>query len=166
VAETIRQGAFFASCGFQDRVGSDARKEMGTQISGEFGELAVAENLDGADDGGGIDIVTPSQLPGGEKEGVVRVCQDGGEKFLAVGVEAGAGSSETIFQFGQAGGIGLRSALHEGVLIQQLLQSVNNYHQVLQIVFWNGQADGVRRRLPVKWSRIAKAGGVAETGQP
>jgi len=103
VTNAIAEGALFLRSGFELGVRGDALDEVSPEIGGEVRKFFVAEGLDGANDGGGIDFVTLGQFAGGEEKGVLGIVEDQADEFGAAGTEVGFFAGEARFQGGLAG---------------------------------------------------------------
>ncbi len=72
------------------RVGRDLPDEVLAQIGREVGKALIAEGLDGADDGGGIDAVAPRQLARRQEIGFLRVVENRPHQLAALAAQLGA----------------------------------------------------------------------------
>ena len=71
------------------RVRRDLPDEMLAEIGREVGKALVAEGLDGADDGGGVDAVAPRQLARRQEIGFLRVVEDRPHQLPALAAQLG-----------------------------------------------------------------------------
>ncbi len=74
----------------EHRVGRDLPDEVLAEIGREVGEALVAQGLDGADDGGRVDVVAPGQLARRQEIGFLRVVEDRPDQLPAMAAELGA----------------------------------------------------------------------------
>ena len=77
VPDVVGHACPLARRGFHDAVGREPRHEVVAQVGGEVGVALVAERLDGAHDGGGIDLEAARERARREEEGLVGVLQSG-----------------------------------------------------------------------------------------
>lgn len=98
VADAVGDGTLFLGGSFQNGIGSEASNEVGAEVGEELRELAVAESLNGANDGGGVHLIAFRELARGQVVGVLWIFQNHADQFAAAGVELGLGAGKTGFE--------------------------------------------------------------------
>src|SRR5882762_9033892 len=98
VANAVGDGTLFLGGSFQNGVGSEARDEVGAEVGEKPREFAVAESLDGANDGGGVHLIALREFARGQEIGVLWIFQNHAQQFTAAGIELGLGAGKTAFE--------------------------------------------------------------------
>src|SRR5258708_16842053 len=98
VANAVGDGTLFLGGSFQNGVGSEARDEVGAEVGEKLREFAVAESLDGTNDGGGVDLIAFRKFAGREVVGVLWIFQNHAQQFAAAWIAFGLGAGKTAFE--------------------------------------------------------------------